>query len=185
MTGNSVAEIAVSNIQPSPFQHRRMFDDGALRELAKSIQQDGLIQPITVRPVNAHFELIAGERRWRAFQLAGLADIPARILEVDDLQARRLCATENLQRADLTPLEEVMALTELVDASLLEFSAEYAPLSAIQEPKWRVKALLGKLESDRANKTDYFITKFSDKVDEIFSGLPKPKEYGPFTRNDL
>lgn len=185
MTGNSVAEIAVSNIQPSPFQHRRMFDDGALRELAKSIQQDGLIQPITVRPVNAHFELIAGERRWRAFQLAGLADIPARILEVDDLQSRRLCATENLQRADLTPLEEVMALTELVDASLLEFSADYAPLSAIQEPKWRVKALLTKLESDRRHETDYFAHKFMGKVQEIFSGLPKPKDVRSFEGNDL
>ena len=185
MTGNSVAEIAVSNIQPSPFQHRRMFDDGALRELAKSIQQDGLIQPITVRPVNAHFELIAGERRWRAFQLAGLADIPARILEVDDLQARRLCATENLQRADLTPLEEVMALTELVDASLLEFSAEYAPLATIQEPKWRVKALFTKLESDRRHETDYFAGTFSGKVKDIFNGLPKPKDMATFLDKDL
>ena len=143
MTEQSIAELSVSHIKPSPFQHRRVFDDGSLRELAKSIQQDGLIQPITVRPVNAHFELIAGERRWRAFQLAGIASIPARVLEIDDLQARRLCATENLQRADLTALEAVMALTELVDASLLfEFGDEYASIGNIQEPKWRVRTLL-------------------------------------------
>lgn len=102
------------------------------------------------------------------------------MLDVDDLQARRLCATENLQRADLTPLEEVMALTELVDASLLEFSAEYAPLSTIQEPKWRVKALLTKLESDRKNSTDYFSGTFSAKVKAVFDGLPKPKDARKF-----
>ena len=63
---NDLAEITVSNIQPSPYQHRRVFDESSLRELANSIERDGLIQPITVRQVNAHFELIAGERRWRA-----------------------------------------------------------------------------------------------------------------------
>ena len=78
-----------------------------------------------------------------------------------------------------------MALTELVDASLLEFSADYAPLSTIQEPKWRVKALLTKLESDRKNSTDFFSHKFMAKVQEIFSGLPKPKDVRSFEGNDL
>lgn len=78
-----------------------------------------------------------------------------------------------------------MALTELVDASLLEFSADYAPLSTIQEPKWRVRALLTKLESDRKNSTDFFSHKFMAKVQEIFSGLPKPKDVRSFEGNDL
>lgn len=184
---NDLAEITVSNIQPSPYQHRRMFDESALRELSKSIERDGLIQPITVRSINDdRYELIAGERRWRAVkQFTSLQTIPARVLDVDDLQARRLCATENLQRADLTSLEEVMALAELVDASLLEFSDEYAPLSNIQEPKWRVKALLTKLESDRKNSTDFFSHKFMAKVSEIFAGLPKPKDVRSFEGNDL
>lgn len=77
------------------------------------------------------------------------------------------------------------ALSELVDASLLEFSEDYAPLSRVQEPKWRVKALLTKLESDRKNGTDYFSSKFTAKVAEIFSGLPKPKDPISFTTNDL
>jgi ParB/RepB/Spo0J family partition protein len=202
MTANSLTKIAVSCIIPSPFQHRRMFDEGALRELGNSIERDGLIQPITVRPVKRYvqigmgrstplmeidkFELIAGERRWRAVQqFTELTTIEARVLEVDDLQARRLCATENLQRADLTSLEEVMALCELVDASLLEFSEEYAPLTVIQEPKWRVKALLTKLDSDEKNGTDYFRNKFVPKVVEIFAGLPKPKDWQSFQKHDL
>jgi len=89
-------------------------------------------------------------------------------------------------RLDQAALEAVMALTELVDASLLfEFGDEYASIGNIQEPKWRVRTLLMKLESDRKNGTDYFSTKFHAKVESIFSGLPKPKEYGPFTRDDL
>ena len=74
---------------------------------------------------------------------------------------------------------------ELVDASLLEFSADYAPLSTSQEPKWRVKALLTKLDSDRRMKTDYFSPKFGGKVSEIFDGLPKPKDARKFLENDL
>lgn len=73
----------------------------------------------------------------------------------------------------------------MVDASLLEFSDEYAPLSVIQEPKWRVKALLTKLDSDDKNGTDFFRNKFVPKVIEIFSGLPKPKDWHSFQKNDL
>ena len=179
--------ISVDNIISSPFQHRRAFDDASLRELAKSIEQDGLIQPITVRPVNDHYELIAGERRWRAVkQFTALPTIAAQVLVVNDLQARRLCATENIQRADLTPLEEIKALAELVDASLLlECGDEYEKLSPLQEPRWRVKMFLMKLESDRKNGTDYFSSKFTAKVKTIFDGLPKPKDWISFATNDL
>ena len=177
--------IKVVIIQPSPFQYRRMFDEQSLRELAQSIQQVGLLQPITVRPVNAHFELIAGERRWRAIkQFTDLTAIEARIMVANDLQARRWGATENLQRVDLTPLEEVMALAEWVDASLLEFSEDYAPMGLIQEPKWRVRALLTQLDSDRKHGTD-FGNKFVAKVGELFSSLPKPKEWQAFHNHDL
>ena len=181
----SIVKIDVLDIGPSPFQHRRIFDAGSLQELAKSIEQVGLIQPITVRSVNAHFELIAGERRWRAIkQFTKLTVIEAQIIVANDLQARRLCATENLQRVDLTPLEEVMALAELVDATLLEFDQAYAPLAVIQEPKWRVRALLTKLDSDRKHGTD-FGNKFVAKVGELFSSLPKPKEWQAFHNHDF
>ena len=77
-----------------------------------------------------------------------------------------------------------MALTELVDASLLEFSEEYAPLSTIQEPKWRVRTLLHKRIADDAHKTKY-VSKFANKIDEIFTGLPKPKDWLTFAQKDL
>jgi len=145
-----------------------------------------LIQPITVRPITDQmFELIAGERRWRAIkQFTELATIEARVLVVNDLQARRLCATENMQRVDLTPLEEVLALAELVDATLLEFDQGYAPLATIQEPKWRVRALLTKLDSDRKHGTNLG-NKFVAQVVEIFSSLPKPREWQAFHNHDL
>lgn len=183
----SIASIAVEDITPSPFQHRRAFDSAALAELGRSIAADGLLQPITVRPVGSRFELIAGERRWRAAKdHAGLTTILARVLEVDDLQARRLCATENLQRADLTAIEEVMALAELIDAELtLAFGDEYRAFSKIDEPKWRVKGLLTAIESDRKNSTEHVSDKFIAKTDAVFSGLPKPKESQTFSRFDL
>lgn len=185
MTEQSLDEIEVGSISPSPFQHRRVFDDAGLRELAKSIEQDGLIQPITVRPHEGGYELIAGERRWRAVRkFTALKTIQARVLHVNDLQARRLCATENLQRADLTSLEEVLAMAELVDASMMEFSPEYAPLSPVQEPKWRVKTLLMKLDSDDKHGTN-FGNKFVPKAEEIFAGLPKPKDWHTFQKHDL
>ena len=104
------------------------------------------------------------------------------------LLIRFLNGSEAQEEADRIKEEqdrEVMALSELVDASLLEFSEEYAPLSPIQEPKWRVKTLLMKLESDRKNSTDYFSDKFVAKVSEIFSGLPKPKDHQSFAIHDL
>lgn len=183
----SFATIDVNQIDPSPFQHRRTFDRAALTELGRSIAADGLLQPVTVRPVKGRFELIAGERRWRAAkEHAGLTAILARVLQVDDLQARRLCATENLQRADLTAIEEVLALAELIDAELtLAFGDEYRALSKLDEPKWRVKALLTAMESDRRRDTDHVSHKFMGQTDALFAGLPKPKERRSFTDNDL
>lgn len=185
MTAESIAHLSPDQIQPSPFQHRRAFSDGDLKELARSIESDGLIQPITVRPVNAHFELIAGERRWRAIkQFTQLQAIPSRVLEVSDLQARRLCATENLQRSDLSAIEEVSALVDVVDTELLEaFGLEYADYG--HESTARVRFVLMKLDSDRRNGTDSFTNKFVGKVEAIFSGLPKPKEWQSFLNHDL
>ena len=159
-------EIDVLAIDPSPYQHRRHFDQVQMQELARSIKDDGLIQPITVRKNGDRFELIAGERRWRACkQFAGLETISARVIECNDLQARRLCAVENLQRADLTAIEEVHALAELIDAEMmLAFGNEYSSLSRIQEPKWRVKSLLTLIESDRRHGTEKVATKFRGKT---------------------
>jgi len=106
--------IPISQIRPNPWQPRRRFDDAQLEELAASIRQQGVLAPILVRPSKDGFELIAGERRWRAAQKAGIAEIPAVVREVDDRTALELAIVENLQREDLTPIESARAYQRLV-----------------------------------------------------------------------
>ncbi len=109
-TTGSILEIPISNVQPNPNQPRSHFDDETLTELAASIRNDGVIQPIIVRQLGAQsYELIAGERRWRAARLAELQSIPAVIREANPEQSFRLALIENLQRQDLAPLERAAA----------------------------------------------------------------------------
>ncbi len=110
------ALIELDLIQRGRFQPRRHFDEDKLRELADSIAAQGVIQPIVVRPTTGkEYELIAGERRWRAAQLAGLGDIPAVIRHVDDQSAMAMGLIENIQRDDLNPLEAAEALHRLLE----------------------------------------------------------------------
>ena len=107
--------LGVARIQPGKFQPRRVMDEGRLAELAASIKAQGLIQPIVVRAVGAQrFEIIAGERRWRAAQLAGLTEIPALVREVRDQAVMAMALIENIQRENLSPLEEAQALQRLI-----------------------------------------------------------------------
>lgn len=99
-------EIAVDRITPSPFQPRRTFDETKIEELAGSIRNQGIIQPLVVRPKGDGFELIAGERRWRAAMKAGLSRVPVVVREASDHEAMQLALVENLQREDLNPIEE-------------------------------------------------------------------------------
>lgn len=109
--------LALDLVERGRFQPRRHFDEDKLRELADSIAAQGVVQPVVVRPASqaGHYELIAGERRWRAAQLAGLAEIPAVIREVDDQSAMAMGLIENIQRDDLNPLEEAQALHRLLE----------------------------------------------------------------------
>lgn len=108
-------EISVTAIVPAPHQSRKVFDEAALRELADSIQAEGLLQPIVVRELaDGKFELIAGERRWRAFQILKLKVIPARIVKASDASSAAMTLIENLQRADLNPIEEAIGLGSLM-----------------------------------------------------------------------
>jgi ParB family chromosome partitioning protein len=114
--GTPTTTLPVDLIGRGRFQPRRNFDEDKLRELADSIAAQGVVQPVVVRPVeNGRYELIAGERRWRAAQLAGLSDIPAVVREVDDQTAMAMGLIENIQRDDLNPLEEAQALHRLTD----------------------------------------------------------------------
>jgi ParB family chromosome partitioning protein len=111
--GETVHQISLGSIVPSPLQPRREFAREALEELVDSIRQRGIIQPLIVRPVHDNFELIAGERRWRAAKEAGLTEAPVLVRQATDLEVLELSLIENLQRADLNPIEEAQAYARL------------------------------------------------------------------------
>jgi ParB family chromosome partitioning protein len=108
-----IRTIALSSITPSPLQPRKEFARDALQELVDSIRQHGIIQPLIVRPVNGRHELIAGERRWRAAQEAGLSEVPVIVRSATDLEVLELSLIENLQREDLNPIEEAQGYARL------------------------------------------------------------------------
>lgn len=117
----SLKQLSVASIQRGRYQPRSVFDEAALNELADSIRQQGVVQPVVVRPVGeaehggTQYELIAGERRWRAAQIAGLHEVPAVIRDVPDESAIAMALIENIQRENLNPLEEAVALKRLMD----------------------------------------------------------------------
>ncbi len=110
-----LTHLPIDKIQRGAYQPRKNFDEEALQELANSISAQGVVQPIVVRKEGSVYELIAGERRWRASQLAGLDTIPAVIKEIDTQSAAAIALIENIQREDLNPLEEANALQRLID----------------------------------------------------------------------
>ena len=114
-SGQGVATISVADIRPNPDQPRRHFSDGKLAELAASIGRHGIVQPIVVRPHSGGYQIVAGERRWRAAQRAQLHDIPAIIRDFDDTETLEIALLENIQRQDLNPIEEAEAYRKLTE----------------------------------------------------------------------
>jgi ParB family chromosome partitioning protein len=110
-----LAELPIDSIVPNPHQPRVHFDEESLSDLTASIREIGVIQPVLVRPVGDHYELLAGERRWRAARRAGLATVPAVVRATDDLGSVERALIENLHRQDLTPLEEAAAYQQLIE----------------------------------------------------------------------
>ena len=113
--GETIQQVDLASIVPSPLQPRKDFAAEALSELVESIRQHGIIQPLVVRPVGGRHELIAGERRWRAAQEAGLSKVPIITRTATDLEVLELSLIENLQRADLNPIEEALAYARLAN----------------------------------------------------------------------
>jgi ParB family chromosome partitioning protein len=111
----SLGTVDAALIRPGRYQPRTRMDPEALTELASSIRTQGLLQPVVVRPVDGGYELIAGERRWRAAQMAGLKQVPAIVREVPDESAMVMALIENIQREDLNPIEEAAGLQRLLD----------------------------------------------------------------------
>jgi ParB family chromosome partitioning protein len=121
VTGDSIRHLSTSRIAPNPFQPRREFAPEQLHELEESIRQNGLLQPIVVRaatsatPEGAEWELVAGERRWRAVRRLGWTEVPAVVKELDDRAMLIVAIVENVQRAELSPLEEAQGYRQLID----------------------------------------------------------------------
>lgn len=126
LTRERSVELNLDQLTPNPYQPRRVFDEEKLSELAESIKAHGVLQPIVVRQHNEVFQIIAGERRWRAARLAGLSTIPATIKQLDDATMMQVALIENLQRQDLNAIEEAQAYRSLMD----EFGMTQEELSA-------------------------------------------------------
>lgn len=113
--GEKVREIAISQVEPRTGQPRVIFDEGALRELADSIRDRGVLQPILVNKKDDHYEIVAGERRWRAAKMAGLTKIPVIIRAFTEQELTEVALIENIQREDLNPIEEAQAYRQLME----------------------------------------------------------------------
>ena len=111
----SVTTLPIAEVESNSSQPRKFFDDASLAELAESIRLHGIIQPLTVRKLaSGYYQIIAGERRWRAARLAGLQEVPVVVIEADDRKAAELAMIENLQREDLNPMEEALGYRSLI-----------------------------------------------------------------------
>jgi ParB family chromosome partitioning protein len=120
---SDLQDLAVGEIIPNPGQPRKNFDSDSLQALADSISESGVLQPVLVRPAGDQFELVAGERRWRAAQLAGLETVPAMITERGDSESLEVAVIENMAREDLNPIEEGRAIAALVEDAGLTLAA--------------------------------------------------------------
>ena len=140
MDGNEVVSLYLDDIIPNRFQPREVFDDQALKELAVSIKEHGVIQPIIVRKVENKYEIIAGERRYKASTMAGLTKIPAIIKNLDDKESSKVALIENLQRKDLTPIEEARTYQKILELESGSMTQE------------QLAASMGKTQSAVSNK---------------------------------
>ena len=150
--------LPVGALKPGLGQPRRAFDDAALAELAQSIRARGVLQPLLVRPVAGGHEIVAGERRWRAAQLAGLTEVPVVVRELSDGEARQVALIENLQREDLNMLDEVDAKLELVadTLGLQPQEARARLMQLLREPAGDESAALEQLVRAAGGELDQF-----------------------------
>lgn len=112
---DGLARLPIAKLEPRPDQPRQIFDEEKLEELAQSIREHGVLQPVTVRAADqGYYQIVAGERRWRAARMAGLTEIPVNIVEVTDREAAEIALIENLQREDLNPVEEARGFEKLM-----------------------------------------------------------------------
>lgn len=124
-SGERVQQLPITSVEPNPEQPRKYFDDTALQELANSISRHGIVQPLVVTPLGEGYQIIAGERRWRAAQKAGLTTVPAIVRSTEELERLEVAIVENVQRVDLSPLEQALSIERLHH----QFSLSYADIA--------------------------------------------------------
>ena len=170
---SGVTTLPLREIEPDPEQPRKKFDEEALSGLAASIQENGLLQPIAVRPkrIGTGYLIIAGERRWRAARLAGLTEVPVLIKEVTDEQAAALALIENLQREDLDPIEVAEGCRQLIEKYGLTQETAAKRLGKSRSAVTNSLRLLGLPEDVRARVSDGTLSAGHAKV---LLGLPEP-----------
>ena len=151
MADRKVVFLKIDDILPNRFQPRIKFDEQALKELSESIKEHGVLSPITVRPLGNKFEIIAGERRYKASTMAGLTEIPAMVVNMNDKESAEIALIENVQRKDLTPIEEAISYKKIFDMNI-----------GISQEMLAKK--LGKSQSAIANKLR--LLNLSDEVQE-------------------
>ncbi len=150
-----VFELNINDIMPNRFQPREIFDEQALNELALSIKEHGVIQPIIVRKIGDKYEIIAGERRYRASQLAGKTTIPALVRDIDDKETAKIALLENLQRSDLTPIEEAktyQTILKLDNLTQEELAANLGKSQSTVANKLRLLNLAEEVQTALLNK---------------------------------
>ena len=114
-TDNGITMVRIGEVEPNSKQPRKAFDPAELESLSESIAQYGMIQPITVRAIDGIYQIISGERRWRAARMAGISEIPVIVISADDKKAAELALVENIQRSDLNPIEEAEGFSSLIE----------------------------------------------------------------------
>ena len=168
-------EIPVEQLTRGTYQPRQQFDTQALQELAETIKNVGILEPLIVRSKTATtYEIIAGERRWRAAQLAGLDIIPCFVSSYTDEQAIQIALIENLSRQDLNPIEEAQAIARLIEE--FEYTHEMAA-SVLGKPRTEITNLLRLLKLDGRVRTLIVSGDLSESHGKLLAGLPISKQY--------
>lgn len=170
---STVEQIKTDAIKPSPTNPRKTFNDESLKELAHSIKANGILQPILVRPVNGHFELIAGERRWRAAQLAKQFTVPAIVREATDAEVLRWQLVENAQREDVNVMEEAEAIFSLRDKCSLDVSDICKQLG---KSNWYVYRMLSLCKLSDESKKPIAENRITRSVALYIAGLPPERQ---------
>ncbi|GAG65398.1 unnamed protein product [marine sediment metagenome] len=164
-------QIAIDKLSRGKYQPRREFDLVSLQELAESIESAGLIQPIVVRPNNNDYEIVAGERRWRAAQLIGLESVPCLINYYSDEQAAAVTTIENINRVDLNPIEEAKAYQRIID----DFGYIHEEIAAVVgKSRAKITNCLRLLKLDPKVQTYLIEKKISEGHGKILVSLPRP-----------